>query len=105
MDCKVTAFRTNSLHNAGFLIVKFTRNLHFVKTEAVSTFISLTFRTKILQFCYKSSEARKKIPSSFLKGEGHLPGQDLYLWMQRETKNQVGFLCTGVGNHLSEDGN
>ena len=72
MDCKVTAFRTNSLHNAGFLIVKFTRNLHFVKTEAVSTFISLTFRTKMLQFCYKSSEARKKNPLFLYKRRGAL---------------------------------
>lgn len=69
MDCKVTAFHPNSLHNAGFLIVKFIRNLRFVKTERISTFILLTFRSKNLSLCYKSSEDRKKIPSSFVKGE------------------------------------
>jgi len=38
MDCKVTAFRTNSRYNAGFLIVKFLSNLHFVKYKYVFYF-------------------------------------------------------------------
>lgn len=79
MDCKVTAFRTNSRYNACFLIVKFLSNLHFVKYIHVFTFILLTFYTKNISFCYKLSKARKKIPSSFVKRrEGHLPGLDFY---------------------------
>ena len=106
MDCKVTAFRTNSRYNACFLIVKFLNNLHYVKYKYIFAFILLTFYTKNISFCYKLSKVRKKNPLFLCKKErGALAWFGFVLWMQRETKNQVGFLCTGVGSHLSEDGN
>ena len=101
---KSNTFCINNHKFAYFLIVKNLTYLHFVKFENVLTFILLTICIENLSFRYKSSKPTKIIPSSVSETEeGTCAWRRLRL--QRETKNQVSFLCAGVRNHLSEDRN